>query len=106
MKQILLVKLAPSQLQTFDEYKAKLAGVPVLFINLSKTSQTCPECGYVARGNRKGESFHCLKCGFAGAVDYIAALNIRSRAAFNQPNVSKDFMGHFSVPPSGTLSLL
>lgn len=43
------------------------------------TSQTCPSCGHVDRGNRDGQIFRCLKCGHAGNADIIAARNILTR---------------------------
>lgn len=92
-----------NQLQSFIKYKAKIAGVPVAFINPKNTSRTCPNCGYVAKTNRKGESFHCGKCGFAGHADHVAAVNI-GRVVVNRPYVSKDFFRHLSSP-SGTSHL-
>ena len=43
------------------------------------TSQTCPSCGHVDRGNRVGQVFQCLSCGHAGNADIIAARNILTR---------------------------
>ena len=43
------------------------------------TSQTCPCCGHVDRGNRVGQVFRCLSCGHAGNADIIAARNILTR---------------------------
>ena len=83
------------QLQKFILYKAKLAGVPIRFVEPRNTSRTCPSCGFISKGNRNSEHFLCLNCGFAGAADKIAAENIR-RAAVNQPYVSR------LIPTSGT----
>jgi IS605 OrfB family transposase len=88
-----------NQLRAFVEYKAKLVGVPLLLVNPRNTSRTCPACGYIAKGNRNGESFSCQECGFAGAADHIAAENIR-RVAVNRPHIS--IGEHFLLPPSGT----
>lgn len=43
------------------------------------TSQTCPSCGHVDRGNRVGQIFRCLSCGHTGNADIIAARNILTR---------------------------
>lgn len=76
------------QLRSFLEYKARLAGVPILVVNPHYTSQTCPACGQVARANRSSQAkFLCTGCGLAGPADTIAAENIRvlGRAAVMQP---------------------
>jgi len=77
------------QLQQFILYKAKLAGVPVVFVDPHYTSCTCPICGCVDKRNRPSQSiFSCVHCGFAGPADTIAACVIASRAAVNQPNAA------------------
>ena len=88
------------QLRDFIEYKARLAGVPVSLVNPAYTSQTCPSCGYICRGNRRGKDFLCLQCGFAGAADQTAALNIMGRAEVNQPNAGMNVLGHYDLPAS------
>jgi putative transposase len=45
----------------------------------SYTSQTCPSCGHVDRGNRVGQVFRCLSCGHTGNADVCAARNILTR---------------------------
>lgn len=75
------------QLRAFLEYKAKLAGVPLIFVDPKNTSRTCPECGTISKKNRKTQAeFKCIQCGFSGHADTIAAENIR-RVAVNQPHV-------------------
>jgi len=73
-----------NQLRRFVEYKAKLAGVPLKFVDPMNTSRTCPNCGTIDKNNRNGEEFICVVCGFAGHADHIAAENIR-RAVVGQP---------------------
>jgi putative transposase len=80
-----------AQLRSFVEYKAKMAGVQVVFVDPRNTSRICPSCGHCARENRPDQaSFRCQSCGLAGLADLIAALNIRVRgwAAVNQPNAN------------------
>jgi IS605 OrfB family transposase len=76
-----------AQLRTFIEYKAKLAGVPIVLVDPRNTSRTCPHCGLIAKRNRSTQaSFRCIGCGFAGPADTIAAGNIARRAAVNPPH--------------------
>ena len=74
------------QLGAFIEYKAKEMGIPVVVVDSYNTSRECPECHSINRRNRPERSlFKCISCGFEGEADYIASLNIRNRAAVNQP---------------------
>jgi IS605 OrfB family transposase len=76
-------------LRTFVEYKAKVAGVPLVFVDPRNTSKTCPSCGHVSKANRPTrDEFRCESCGFAGPADHIAAMNIAFRAEVNQPIVA------------------
>jgi len=61
------------------EYKVKLNGVPVKFIDPRSTSKTCSKCGYV-RSRVVGRKFKCPKCGFQLDRDLNAARNIAKRA--------------------------
>jgi len=77
------------QLRQFIEYKARLAGVPVSAVNPRNTSRACPSCWHIDKKNRPNQStFLCVRCGFAGLADSIAADNIR-RVAVNQPYADK-----------------
>jgi IS605 OrfB family transposase len=79
-----------AQLRAFVEYKAKLAGVPVVVIDPRHTSQTCSACGYCERSNRVSQSeFVCQSCGFTLHADLNAARNIRAKAVVNQPHGSE-----------------
>ena len=70
-------------------YKAKLAGIPVFFVDPKFTSQACSQCGHVSKSNRKSQSnFTCNQCGFSANADYNAAVNIAARATVNSPMVS------------------
>ncbi|MBI4551156.1 MAG: IS200/IS605 family element transposase accessory protein TnpB [Candidatus Latescibacteria bacterium] len=76
-----------TQLRQFIEYKAKLAGVPLVLVDPRNTSRTCPVCGHCEKANRKTQVlFSCVRCFFSGNADTIAAEMIR-RAAVNRPDV-------------------
>lgn len=78
-----------AQLRSFIEYKAALAGVPVVAVDPRNTSRTCPACGHVDKRNRPNQrTFSCVDCGFAGLADHIAAVNISRRGAVNRPYIS------------------
>ena len=76
-----------AQWRTFIEYKATLAGVPVVLVDPRNTSRTCPASGWIDTRNRPNQaSFRCIGCGFAGPADTIAAGNIARRAVVNRPD--------------------
>ncbi|NWG09040.1 MAG: IS200/IS605 family element transposase accessory protein TnpB [Nitrososphaerales archaeon] len=82
-------KWAFRQLRNFIEYKAKMAGVPLQVVDPRNTSRTCPRCGTINGRNRPERNrFRCVRCSFSEEADYVAALNIAKRAAFNQPIVA------------------
>jgi IS605 OrfB family transposase len=76
------------QLRSFIEYKAMLAGVPVVAVDPRNTSRTCPNCQTIDKMNRDGESFRCVSCGYAGHADHTAAINIAARANVSMPIVA------------------
>ncbi len=83
-----------SQLRGHIEYKAALAGIPVVTVDPAYTSRTCPACGHVAKGNRKNRNdFVCLHCGFSLPADHIGAINIKIKASVGMPIVGLDDSG-------------
>lgn len=67
-------------------YKAKLVGVPVIFVDPRNTSKECNHCGHIEKANRKTQSdFLCMSCGFSANADCNAAINIGRRAFVNTP---------------------
>ena len=68
------------RLANFIEYKAKLAGIKVEYVDPAYTSQRCPVCGCIEDENRiSQEEFCCVKCGHKDNADHNAAVNIRNR---------------------------
>lgn len=61
------------RLAQFIEYKAKLAGIKVEYVNPAYTSQTCPVCGHVHHANDRN---YTCKCGFHTHRDLLGAINI------------------------------
>ncbi len=55
------------------EYKAKLAGITVEYVDPAYTSQRCPVCGSVH--HVKDRRYTC-KCGFEAHRDVLGARNI------------------------------
>jgi len=62
------------KLQKMIEYKAKLQGVKVVYVNPKNTSKTCHRCGYVT--HVEGREYHCPKCGTVYNRDLNASVNI------------------------------
>jgi IS605 OrfB family transposase len=76
------------QLRAFIAYKAKLLGVPVIYVDPRDTSKTCSVCSHCDKANRPTrDEFNCLRCGHAAPADVNAAVNIAARAAVNRPMV-------------------
>ncbi len=65
----------------YVEYKAAQQSVAVERVKPNFTSQRCSrtDCGFTHEGNRHGEHFECLKCGYKVNADYNAAKNIGMR---------------------------
>ena len=76
------------QLRQFIEYKARAAGVLVIYVDPRNTSRTCSKCGHIDKKSRKDqEHFVCTACGHTLNADINAALNIARRGAeVIQPN--------------------
>lgn len=64
--------------ELFEKLDSKLndAGVQVIKVNPTYTSQRCFQCGWVRKGNRKGLLFKCLSCGYTANSDLNASQNI------------------------------
>lgn len=67
------------RLAQFIEYKAKLAGITVEYVNPAHTSQTCPVCGSVHHASDRN---YTCKCGFHIHRDVLGAINICNSTEF------------------------
>jgi IS605 OrfB family transposase len=75
-----------AQLRSFVTYKARLAGVPVVFVDPRNTSRTCSACGHCEKANRKSQDvFQCKHCGHSLNADHNAALNISALGLLSKP---------------------
>ena len=89
-----------AQLRTFVEYKAQLAGVPVVTVDPRNTSRTCNACGHCEKANRKSQSeFSCKACGHESNADLNAARNIRAWAAGNPAPKAAGLIPSRKAPP-------
>ncbi len=91
-----------NQLRQFIDYKADIAGVPVVYIDPAYTSQECPICHHISRSNRPNrDNFQCVCCGFSGPADTTAARNIAARVSVNMPIVARLFAELQATPFTG-----
>lgn len=61
------------RLAHYIEYKAKLLGIQVEYVDPAYTSQTCPVCGQRHKTNSR--DYHC-SCGYHTHRDLVGAKNI------------------------------
>ncbi len=61
------------RLASFIEYKAKLVGIKVAYVDPAYTSQACPVCGVC---NKVRDRTYRCGCGFRSHRDRVGALNI------------------------------
>ncbi|WP_436791554.1 RNA-guided endonuclease InsQ/TnpB family protein [Yinghuangia sp. YIM S10712] len=68
------------QLGRYIAYKAKRAGVPLVYVDPSYTSRQCSQCGHTDRRNRVDQAtFACRSCGAVMHADDNASRNIARR---------------------------
>ncbi len=67
-------------LQSYIDYKARWAGVPVEYVSAAYTSKTCHVCGYINHNLKLNErSWLCPQCGAKLERDPNSSINIERR---------------------------
>jgi IS605 OrfB family transposase len=61
------------RLASYIEYKARMAGMEVEYVNPEYTSRTCPKCGEL---NKAKDRLYKCNCGFKTHRDRLGAMNI------------------------------
>ncbi|PBD02149.1 IS605 OrfB family transposase [Streptomyces sp. Ag82_O1-15] len=73
-QRVALHSWAFAQLGDFIVYKAKRAGVPLVFVDPAYSSRECAECGHIDRLNRISQAkFACRSCGVVAHADRNAS---------------------------------
>lgn len=81
-----------AQLAHFIAYKARRAGVPLVFVDPAHSSNECARCGRVDRRNRTSQArFACRSCGVVAHADRNAShvLARRGQAVWNAGRESR-----------------
>lgn len=63
------------KLQFYIDYKTRMEGLPVIYVDPRGTSSLCPKCGCKLEPNRH-RLMKCRKCGYENDRDIVACLNM------------------------------
>ena len=94
------------QLEQFIKYKAKLEGIPIIYVEAKNTSKECSRCGSI--GVRQEKEFECPGCGHVDHADANAGFNIAKRipigAGIGRLRADRDVRkGNTDIPRGATL---
>jgi IS605 OrfB family transposase len=81
-----------AQLGQFLEYKARRAGVPLVYVHPAYTSRQCSQCWHIDKRNRASQArFQCRSCGVVAHADLNASRNIarKGEAAWTAGRASR-----------------
>ncbi|MBB4932464.1 IS605 OrfB family transposase [Lipingzhangella halophila] len=81
-----------AQLGRFLAYKARRAGVPLVFVDPAYSSQECAQCQHIAKNNRLDQArFICRSCGVVAHADRNAShvLAHRGQSVWNAGRASR-----------------
>ncbi|QBI54106.1 transposase [Streptomonospora litoralis] len=79
-QRVTLHSWAFAQLGRFLEYKARRAGVPLVYVDPAYTSRECAECHHIEKANRVDQDrFVCRGCGVVANADRNASHNLATR---------------------------
>ncbi len=90
------------QLQNQIEYKAKLLGVEVAYVDPAYTSKSCSRCGRI--GDRNKKSFKCPHCGHVDHADSNAGFNIAMRPCIDRSVKERDLAEGTTDSPKEALA--
>ena len=86
---------------------AEEVGVFVWSQHPARSSITCPSCGHCDKTNRRGEAFHCVRCGYRAHADVSAAQNLarwargKIKSILRRPRKKHDARHCSTALPSG-----
>jgi putative transposase len=80
------------------EYKAKLLGIPIEYVDPAYSSKKCSKCLQI--GKRNGKQFVCDSCNHVDHADVNAAFNIaKNQLKYGQSIAERDVMeGNSDIP--------
>ncbi|MDP7975363.1 MAG: zinc ribbon domain-containing protein [Thermoprotei archaeon] len=78
----------------FMEYRAKIAGLPVIVVDPKNTSRECPVRHYTDKRNRQARDVpKRLPCVCAAPARHVGAMSVRDRVVVSQPIVARSHWG-------------